>query len=541
MLYHEDKHYIRLMKKRSQIHNVAHRARIRHHNGKHALKAVAFILFAIIGLSLLQAGMAASYAIGSEAESGTLEGNTAKLIDIPGASGGQAVRFGQTVLPPAEVRAVAGGTSIAVVWRASLSPRVTGYEVYRDNQKVATVTPGSGTVSMEREGRRYIDENVARGTTYGYQVRTITDGGNSALSAKVSAKHPTTTTPAPSLTFEYIRAPAPANKALIEATVRKEMAIWYPKIGDTLAFPAYTPQSSLIIETNPDIAAAGNAGNRIGYNPDWTTTPDRLAWLLGNALPHEATHAITQGEGSFQKPIWFDEGIADWTTTTLILEEDLIIPWPPAVADKLAISASYATGASFLRYIEKKYDPNFPRAITIARHKGDVSPSIFTASTGKTEAQLIEEYQNSRIGTTGLMKGVGGKCIEVAGGSTVNGTKIQLATCNSDNKQKWTPLFAEGAAKTIQPGTEFSFINFKLGTSQCLDVASSGILNGTAVHYWHCNGTGAQIWKMGPNNSLVNPNSGKCLDTTGGGSSDGTQLVINECNGSASQRWALPQ
>lgn len=75
---------------------------------------------------------------------------------------------------------------IEVSWTPSIDNlAVTGYQVYRNNQRVADV---SAAVT------RYIDTNVVAGTTYSYRVRARDAAGNwSAQSTAVSAKLSTTT------------------------------------------------------------------------------------------------------------------------------------------------------------------------------------------------------------------------------------------------------------------------------------------------------------------------------------------------------------
>jgi chitinase len=124
---------------------------------------------------------------------------------------------------------------------------------------------------------------------------------------------------------------------------------------------------------------------------------------------------------------------------------------------------------------------------------------------------------------TGQITGYGGKCVDVAGAQTTNGTAVQLYTCNGTNAQQWTVT-----GGTLQ------------ALGKCMDVTSAGTANGTKVQLWDCNGTGAQQWTPGANGSLVNTNSGKCLDATGPSSADGTRLQIWSCAGSANQSWVLP-
>ncbi|TCO53646.1 ricin-type beta-trefoil lectin domain protein [Actinocrispum wychmicini] len=118
--------------------------------------------------------------------------------------------------------------------------------------------------------------------------------------------------------------------------------------------------------------------------------------------------------------------------------------------------------------------------------------------------------------------GIGGKCVDVAGANTANGTKIQIFTCNGTGAQQWTV-----SGGTLQ------------ALGKCMDVAGAGTANGTKVQLWDCNGTGAQQWTRNGPNEFVNPNSGKCLDATGQSSADGTALQIWSCAGTANQQWVV--
>jgi glucosylceramidase len=123
---------------------------------------------------------------------------------------------------------------------------------------------------------------------------------------------------------------------------------------------------------------------------------------------------------------------------------------------------------------------------------------------------------------TGQVTGYGGKCVDVAGASSANGTKIQLYTCNGTTAQQWT-VGTDGTLRAL---------------GKCLDVAGANSANGTKVQLYDCNGSAAQQWTAGANGSLAA--LGKCLDATGPSSADGTALQIWSCTAAANQRWTLP-
>ncbi|GAA3435410.1 ricin-type beta-trefoil lectin domain protein [Kutzneria kofuensis] len=118
--------------------------------------------------------------------------------------------------------------------------------------------------------------------------------------------------------------------------------------------------------------------------------------------------------------------------------------------------------------------------------------------------------------------GIGGKCVDVAGANSANGTQVQLYTCNGTAAQTWT-----------QSGSSLQALG------KCLDVAGAGTANGTKVQLYDCNGSGAQQWTQNAQHELVNTGSGKCLDATNQSSADGTPLQIWTCAGTANQQWTL--
>ncbi|MER7948794.1 ricin-type beta-trefoil lectin domain protein [Streptomyces sp. NPDC096079] len=122
----------------------------------------------------------------------------------------------------------------------------------------------------------------------------------------------------------------------------------------------------------------------------------------------------------------------------------------------------------------------------------------------------------------GPLTGLAGKCLDVAGGATADGTPVQLYTCNGTAAQRWT-LAADGTVRAL---------------GKCLDVTGAGTADGTKVQLYACNGTGAQRWSYDPTtHDVVNTAAGKCLDVTGNSSADGTRTQIWTCTGAANQKW----
>ncbi|MTD56212.1 chitinase [Amycolatopsis pithecellobii] len=125
---------------------------------------------------------------------------------------------------------------------------------------------------------------------------------------------------------------------------------------------------------------------------------------------------------------------------------------------------------------------------------------------------------------TGQITGYGGKCVDVAGAATANGTHVQLYDCNGTAAQRWTT--GDGTVRAL---------------GKCLDVTGGATANGAKVQLYDCNGTSAQSWTYNSGTkALVHNGSGKCLDDTDWNTANGTQLQIWDCAGTANQQWSAP-
>jgi hypothetical protein len=115
------------------------------------------------------------------------------------------------------------------------------------------------------------------------------------------------------------------------------------------------------------------------------------------------------------------------------------------------------------------------------------------------------------------------KCVDLAAASSANGTAVQLYDCNGTTAQNWTV----GSDNSLQ------------ALGKCMDVTSAATANGSKVQLYDCNGSNAQKWTRS-GSTLVNTGSGKCLDATGPSSANGTRLQIWTCAGGTNQQWTLP-
>ena len=144
--------------------------------------------------------------------------------------------------------------------------------------------------------------------------------------------------------------------------------------------------------------------------------------------------------------------------------------------------------------------------------------------------QLVVDYVRvttsdggSGGGTGGSITGLGGKCVDVAGASSANGTPVQLYDCNGTAAQRWS-VGSDGSIRAL---------------GKCLDVKDNGTADGSPLQLWDCSGSAPQRWAVSAARDIVNIQANKCLDATGNSSANGTRLQIWTCSGTANQKWTV--
>ncbi|UXY32704.1 RICIN domain-containing protein [Streptomyces sp. HUAS TT20] len=119
-----------------------------------------------------------------------------------------------------------------------------------------------------------------------------------------------------------------------------------------------------------------------------------------------------------------------------------------------------------------------------------------------------------------------GKCLDVQGGNTANGTPVQIYTCNNSTAQEWK----------LWGSYDGGYALFNAKAAKCLDVKSGNNANGTKIQVWSCNGSRPQQWQFDIRaaGELRNAATDKCLDLHTFTNGNDTQLYT--CNGSAAQQ-----
>jgi beta-glucanase (GH16 family) len=121
------------------------------------------------------------------------------------------------------------------------------------------------------------------------------------------------------------------------------------------------------------------------------------------------------------------------------------------------------------------------------------------------------------------IRGLAGKCVDVAGANPANGTPVQLYDCNGTAAQEWT-VGSDGTVRAL---------------GKCLDVTGNGTADGSTVQLWDCTGGPNQQWTVTGAHDIVNPQANKCLDVTDNNAANGTRLQIWTCTGGANQKWTV--
>ena len=126
-----------------------------------------------------------------------------------------------------------------------------------------------------------------------------------------------------------------------------------------------------------------------------------------------------------------------------------------------------------------------------------------------------------------------GRCMDVSGSGTADGTNIQQWTCNGTGAQAFRIEDVGGGYARL----------VNTHSSKCVDVAGSSTANGANIQLWTCNGTGAQDFRLedrgGGYYRLRNRTSNKCAEVTGAGQSDGSDIAQRTCGSGTHQQFRI--
>jgi hypothetical protein len=100
---------------------------------------------------------------------------------------------------------------------------------------------------------------------------------------------------------------------------------------------------------------------------------------------------------------------------------------------------------------------------------------------------------------------------------------MQLYDCWGGTPQRWT----------YNAGKQFTI------AGKCLDVSGQSTANGSAVIISDCVSRASQQWNINSSGTISGVQSGRCLDANGAGTANGTKIIIWDCHGRPNQQWTF--
>jgi hypothetical protein len=111
-----------------------------------------------------------------------------------------------------------------------------------------------------------------------------------------------------------------------------------------------------------------------------------------------------------------------------------------------------------------------------------------------------------------------GKCMDVNGSGSGNGTRIQLYDCTGGNNQRFV-YTAEGQLRPRHANT------------MCTDISGGSAGNLVNMHLWDCDGGASEKWAVGTDGRFrsVHNNQQYCMSVQSSGTANGTRFVTYAC------------
>ena len=164
-----------------------------------------------------------------------------------------------------------------------------------------------------------------------------------------------------------------------------------------------------------------------------------------------------------------------------------------------------------------------------------VAPAACDASTAQQflfVPQVAKANAAVAAGTYQVTAVSSGLCLDIAGGSTANGAKVQQQACTGSASQHFE----------LRADTGGSYRLVDVASGKSLDVTDVSTANGAKIQQWSTSSVDNQrfiVTASGSGVALKVVSSGKCLDITDRSTSAGAALQQWDCAGSANQQFVL--
>ncbi|WP_172890491.1 LamG-like jellyroll fold domain-containing protein [Actinoplanes derwentensis] len=278
----------------------------------------------------------------------------------------------------------------------------------------------------------------------------------------------------------------------------------------------WTPKAPEISKTTKVYESAVLGGAPTNY---WRMAESSGSTAVNQVNGQDAAYNVV-GLGAVNGPFG-DAGKAgtfNGTTSYLAL--------PPGLAPPSATDAAKAGTSSISLWFSTtgaRQPLLGPKASSLTSTLRHHFPTLWITTDGKLRGLAPNAVPTGPINSIGVK----GKCIDLAGDSSANGTKVEIRTCDGSAAQNWS-IVPTGALATTFTVQAFG---------KCITPYGGGTANSTELTLWTCNNSTSQHWQA-DSGGLRNFNAfDKCIDNPGTSTTDGKVLTLFDCNASSAQTW----
>jgi hypothetical protein len=244
----------------------------------------------------------------------------------------------------------------------------------------------------------------AFGNTFYSEIDVIEKDGTASPIATGEVAGPPFTIQAPDGSCEILidTAQAPDLKDWAEKKLAPVLAEWYPRLAKLLASDGYTAPKRFSVKIRPGQGVAATGGTGVTANANWIKS--ELSGEAIGALLHEEVHVIQQyGRGRRSDPDakptpgWLVEAIPDYIRWFLYEPQShgADIVWMRGRRNFTPrYDASYRVSANFLDYVTRTYQKDLVTRLNAACRNRRYSDDLWKEATGKTLAELSEEWKS---------------------------------------------------------------------------------------------------------------------------------------------------
>lgn len=254
----------------------------------------------------------------------------------------------------------------------------------------------------------------------------------------------------------------------------------------------------------------GNAGFESGSLPPWSAWNSATV-VAGNV--HSGTYALRVGPA----PASAEQQITVAPNTTYRLSG-----WAKAATAGEQVTIGVKSFGGTETYTTITATTYTSGTLTFTTGSASTQATIYCFKATGAGYGYCDDFTVQAGTGAGAIRGVAsGRCVDIPGGNTSDGTQLILWDCHGGANQTWT-MPGDGTLRSA---------------GKCLTAMSNS--NGAAAAISTCNGSAGQQWTYDPGTRELRT-YGRCLDAQGGATSNNTPLLLWTCHGGNNQKWVYP-